>query len=163
MVDERFRQWHDAILIVSSGEKEVSSSAGHRLMNGHFYEEGRLDQAYRHLLDLISAMESGDEKDFVRIVENEALSLHGLMLSSNPSYLLMAPGTIQIIQKIRRFREQFDIPVCFSLDAGPNIHMLYPASSREPLKEFIKNELIQHCENGYWIDDKIGMGPERLD
>jgi diphosphomevalonate decarboxylase len=162
MVHPVFQDWKDSILIVSREKKAVSSSKGHELMNGHFYSEGRIDQAHQHLADLLRIMSEGNVNEFVRIIENEALSLHGLMLSSDPSFLLMAPGTVQIIQKIRQFREHSAIPVCFSLDAGPNVHILYPETHQGQVKKFISGELAAYCDQEYWIDDRIGNGPERL-
>jgi diphosphomevalonate decarboxylase len=162
MVHDDFRDMHDAILIVSSGSKEVSSTAGHKLMEKHSYREGRLSQASARLKALLGSMRYGNFEDFIRVTENEALSLHGLMMSSDPSYMLLKPATVDIIHKIRKFREQFQIPVCFTLDAGPNVHLIYPAKVVEEVTEFIKKELVPHCEKGKWIDDRIGSGPEKL-
>jgi diphosphomevalonate decarboxylase len=152
----------DAILIVSPGKKEVSSSAGHQLMDNHPYQTGRLDQVKKHLEGMLAALRTGDWDAFTRVAETEALSLHALMMSSDPSFMLLKPGSIEIIRKIRAFREQFHFPVCFTLDAGPNIHLLYPGKHRESVVEFIRNELTGHCNNGEWIDDKQGKGPVRL-
>lgn len=158
-VHPAFENIRDSILIVSTGSKEVSSSAGHGLMNGHFYSEGRLKQASAHLKILLDDLQEGNWQEFIRISENEALSLHGLMMSSNPSFVLLKPGTLQIIQKIRYFREQFQIPVCFTLDAGPNVHLLYPGDEKERVRQFIQKDLVEFCESGQWIDDHLGVGP----
>jgi len=162
IIHDDFRDMRDAILIVSSGSKEVSSSAGHQLMEQHFYREGRLSQTSARLIALLGSLRKGHFDDFIRITENEALSLHGLMMSSDPSYILLKPETLQIISKIRQFREQFQIPVCFTLDAGPNVHLIYPGKVLNEVTDFIKKELLPLCEKGEWIDDQIGNGPEKL-
>jgi len=54
------------------------------------------------------------------------------------------------------------IPVCFTIDAGPNIHLLYFQENEPEVKAFIESELLAFCENTTWIDDGIGSGPERL-
>jgi diphosphomevalonate decarboxylase len=162
IIHDDFRDMRDAILIVSSGSKEVSSSAGHQLMEQHFYREGRLSQTSARLNALLGSLRKGHFDDFIRITENEALSLHGLMMSSDPSYILLKPETLLIINKIRQFREQFQIPVCFTLDAGPNVHLIYPGKVLIEVTDFIKKELLPLCEKGEWIDDQIGSGPEKL-
>ncbi len=162
IVHDDFRDMRDAILIVSSGSKKVSSSAGHQLMEQHFYREGRLSQTSARLSALLGSLRKGHFDDFIRITENEALSLHGLMMSSDPSYILLKPETLDIINKIRQFREQFQIPVCFTLDAGPNVHLIYPAKVLKEVKGFIEKELLALCEEGEWIDDQTGSGPEKL-
>lgn len=154
-----FREMRDAILVVSSKEKEVSSRAGHELMVGHPYAEARFRMANANLKRLVASLQSGDAEEFVRITELEALNLHGLMMSSENSYLLLEPGTLSLVQEIRRFRNETSIPVCFTLDAGPNIHLLYPAQDEIKVKQWIESELAPYLENNYWIDDQAGPGP----
>ncbi len=157
-----FQDMQDAILIVNSGRKKVGSSAGHNLMAGHPYLKARIDQARKNMNDLHSVLSSGDQSRFIAIVENEALSLHGLMLASNPGYLLMEESTYKIIEDIRTFRSETGVPLCFTLDAGPNVHLLYPDKEKGRVKGFIKDHLIRYCSNGQWIDDGMGEGPREL-
>jgi len=157
-----FQQMQDAILIVSAGVKKVGSSAGHQLMNNHAFAEARIRQANDHLLELHEVLEIGDVVRFIEIVENEALTLHGLMLSSNPGYFLFEANTVKIIEEIRSFRAETKIPVCFTLDAGPNVHLLYPGQFRKQVVEWIEDKLTSLCANNRWIDDGIGEGPVEL-
>lgn len=158
-VDPVFQDMRDAILIVSSREKQVSSRGGHALMNDHPYADPRYQMAAANLLRLADAMSAGDMDEFVRITELEALNLHALMMSSEQSYILLEPGTIQIVNAIRRYRKDTGIPVCFTLDAGPNIHLLHPGNHEAAVRQWITSELSQYLENGQWIDDHIGEGP----
>jgi len=150
----------DAILMVDSGTKEVSSSVGHKLMDEHFYQRSRIAQAHENINELYLALLTGDQEKFVAVVENEALSLHAMMMTSNPSFLLLKPNSLELINRIRRFRQTTQIPVCFTIDAGPNIHLLYFQENEMDVKAFIERELLVFCENGKWIDDQIGSGPE---
>ncbi len=157
-----FNDYHDSILIVSGETKKVGSSAGHALMEGHAYAQARYDQANRNLIAIHQVLENGDLDQFVEIVENEALSLHGLMMSSNPGYLLMEYNTIQMINIIREFRSETKVPLCFTLDAGPNVHLLYPNQYRKEVQTLIQSELLPLCDNNRWIDDGLGSGPEQI-
>lgn len=157
-----FENYYDAILIVSGEKKKVGSSAGHALMERHPFAQARYAQANQNLVLLHKVLETGDLAQFIEIVENEALSLHGLMMSSTPGYMLMKQNTLLLIEKIRSFRSESKIPVCFTLDAGPNIHLLYPQQYREKVIPFIKSELLSFCDNRRWIDDKMGKGPVQI-
>ncbi|MBK9255632.1 MAG: diphosphomevalonate decarboxylase [Saprospiraceae bacterium] len=157
-----FKTFHDDILIVSSREKSVSSSAGHSLMNNNVYAPARYEQANLRLIQLIAHLKQGDVSGFGNICEDEALTLHALMMCSDPSYMLMESGTVAIIQKIRQFRFENNIPVYFSLDAGPNIHLLYPDEFRKEVSLFLNSELLAYCEDGRVIRDKVGSGPQKL-
>ncbi len=161
-IHDVFKTFHDDILIVSKGEKSVSSRAGHALMDGNIYAANRYQQARQRLNLLLTALHSGDLELFGNITENEALTLHALMMTSNPSYLLMRPNTIKLIELVRRFRKETNLPLFFSLDAGPNLHLLYPHNSAEKIQEFIKSELLVFCENGEFISDNVGNGPIQL-
>lgn len=157
-----FRRLCDAILLVDSRTKAVSSSVGHRLMDNHIFQRQRIAQAFENANELYLSLLSGDQEKFVSMVESEALSLHAMMMTSNPSFILLKPNSLELINRIRLFRERSQIPVCFTIDAGPNIHLLYFQENEPDVKAFIEREAQQFCENGKWIDDRIGMGPEKL-
>jgi diphosphomevalonate decarboxylase len=157
-----FQDFQDAILLVSSKKKDVSSSVGHQLMENHPYASARFAQANLHFERMLGVLSSGDLEEFIEIMENEALSLHGLMMNSTPSFTLLKPNTLELIERIRSFRLNTKIPVGFTLDAGPNIHLMYPASEKEKVVSFIDSELSQFLENGKYIVDEKGDGPQKI-
>lgn len=157
-----FKNLQDSILIVRSGKKEVSSSAGHKLMDNHPDKEIRIREANEHCKELVNILKIGDFFRFSEICEQEALSLHRLMMTSNPSFVLMQAETLAIIQKIREYRKQTSQNICFTLDAGPNIHLIYPDEYKKDVRDFIRKELLIYCENNRWIDDEMGSGPKQI-
>ena len=157
-----FKTYHDSILIVSGETKSVSSRAGHALMEGNPYASARYAQANENIKNLLAALKSGDLDTFINITESEALQLHALMMCSNPSFILMKPNTLRIIEEVRTFRNETQIPLCFTLDAGPNVHLLYPDSEAEKVESYIKSELLKYCNQGRWIADHVGDGPKKL-
>ncbi|NRA49105.1 MAG: diphosphomevalonate decarboxylase [Phaeodactylibacter sp.] len=161
-VHDVFKSYHDAILIVSKGEKSVSSRAGHGLMEGNIYAQNRYQQARQHMHDLLSALQTGDEEHFGRLLEGEALTLHALMMASNPPYILIKPNTITLINMVQAYRKETGHPLYFSLDAGPNLHLFYPDRIKEAVENFIHAELVPFCEEGHWIADQVGKGPIQL-
>jgi diphosphomevalonate decarboxylase len=158
-VHESFKDLRDTILIVDQGIKAVSSRAGHELMAKHPYAEQRFLQANKNFNALIKALKKGDDPTFIKIVEAEALGLHALMMSSNPGFILLRADTIKIINRIRAFRELSCSTLCYTLDAGPNVHLLYHDRDKAEIEEFITEELLLYCNDNYRIDDRIGTGP----
>ena len=160
-IHEDFLTYQDSILLIDKGEKPVSSRSGHALMNDHPFAKTRFENAKKNLNSLVDSMVVGDLVTFCDVVESEALELHGLMMNSTPSFILMRPNTLRVIEKIREFRAKTSLPVCFTLDAGPNIHILYPKKIKSEVQSFINSELIEFCENSKVIHDHVGLGPER--
>ena len=60
------------------------------------------------------------------------------------------------------YRQRTGHHLFFSLDAGPNLHLLYPDDVKVEVQSFIANELNQYCEGGEWIKDQVGNGPLEL-
>jgi diphosphomevalonate decarboxylase len=164
-VHPRFRDIRDTVLLVDRGTKSVSSTAGHGLMDGHPYAGARFEQGSERVAQLWHILQNGSEQDwqaFGDLVESEALTLHAMMLASTPSFLLIKPATVAIIEEIRRFRNQSGIPVFFTLDAGANVHLIYPEFASEYAMELIKKQLNPYLSSGLYLCDRIGKGPSPL-
>ena len=157
-----FNDMNDTVLLVDKGKKDVSSSLGHDLMNGHSFSNDRIKQAHNNLKQIKNALKTGDYDLFIKIVEIEALSLHAMMMTSIPYFILMKPNTLQIIKEVWKYRKETNSKICFTLDAGANIHLLYPQNEYEKIQNFISLKLSIFCENGEYINDKIGVGPNKL-
>lgn len=157
-----FNNYQDTILLVDKGEKQVSSTVGHDLMHNHPFAGQRFAQAHQNLSAIKNVLENGDLEEFIKITESEALTLHAMMMTSMPYFILMKPNTLEIINRIWKFRNETRIPVCFTLDAGANVHILYPENVRERVLQFITAELVGYCQNGQYICDVIGTGSIKL-
>ena len=158
-----FENYQDAILLVDKGEKQVSSTVGHNLMHAHPFAENRFNQANENLSKMSKILQEGDRKAFINLVESEALTLHAMMLTSNPYFILMKPNTLSIIHKIWEFRATQNSNICFTLDAGANVHVLYPFSEKEKVNRFIENELAQYCQKKQYILDAVGLGAKKAE
>lgn len=154
-VNQVFRNFGDTILLIDEGEKEVSSTVGHKLMNGHPYAHSRFKDAEENLKKLVTVLKIGDLEAFGAIVEHEALSLHAMMMTSHPYYILMKPDTLKVIEKLWVYRKETSKPLYFTLDAGANIHLLYPNSEKVATDEFIKELFIESDKSVKKIKDFV--------
>lgn len=157
-----FTSFRDSILLVDKGEKQVSSTLGHNLMNNHPFALQRFEQARKNLSLLIPVLKNGDLSEFIRIVESEALSLHAMMMTSNPYFILMKPNTLEILNRVWQYRQNNSSHLCFTLDAGANVHLLYPEKEAVDVERFIENELVAFCQNNQYICDKVGVGARSM-
>ena len=152
----------DTILIVNNKEKPVSSSEGHKRMIGHPFAEARIKQARKNTADLLDAIKNGDKRTFMRIVENEALTLHALMMTSEDGFMLMHPETVRIINRIQEIRKETGLNICFTLDAGPNVHLIYFEDQIEQVNKLIVEDLFKNIQHKMRIDDFYGKGPVKI-
>ncbi len=160
-IHQNFENYQDTILLVDQGEKQVSSTLGHNLMHNHPFAKQRFKQAHKTINTLKIILKSGDLEAFIGLIESEALSLHAMMMTSMPYFILMKPNTLEIINKIWTFRSQSKCHIGFTLDAGANVHILYPEKDKSQVLEFIKTELIAYCQNSRYICDTVGFGAKQ--
>lgn len=153
-----FKTFHDTILLIHEGQKSVSSTVGHNLMNNHPYAELRFKLANENLEKLLDILKEGNLEAFGAMVEHEAMSLHAVMMMSSPAYILMQPNTVAVLHKIWEYRQKTGQHLFFTLDAGANVHLLYPAEEASMIEEFIDQELKGFCQNGNYIKDKVNFG-----
>ncbi len=161
-IHKNFKNYKDTVLLVDKGQKTVSSSLGHNLMIEHPYAEQRFEQAFSNTKKLLEILESGNLDKFIHLIESEALTLHAMMMTSSPYFILMQPNTLAIIHKIWQFRKEKNSKLCFTLDAGANVHLLYPAAEEAKVLDFIKNQLVAHCQKEQYICDHVGKGAKQL-
>ena len=131
-------------------------------MHGHPFAKQRFSQANARMQALIPILKNGDLRGFIKIVESEALTLHAMMMCSDPYFVLMKPETLKLINAIWEFRKTSQIPVCFTLDAGANIHVLYPKLHAKAVNNFIETTLANFCQNRYYLLDAVGTGAESI-
>tara|TARA_R110002050_G_scaffold149463_1_gene276024 strand:+ start:58118 stop:59191 length:1074 start_codon:yes stop_codon:yes gene_type:complete len=157
-----FQDFQDTILLIERGQKEVSSTVGHGLMHANPFAENRFAQAKENTVKLAHILQSGNLDEFGALVESEALTLHAMMMTSTPYFMLMKPNTIAVIHDLWAFRKVTGNHVYFTLDAGANVHLLYPKSEAKEVLHWIKNELVGYCEKQMYICDAVGTGPKAL-
>lgn len=153
-VHDIFKDFNDWVLLIHEGVKSVSSTVGHGLMNTNPYAERRFQEARENFVPMKEILKSGDLQGFIKLVEHEALTLHAMMMMSDPAFILMKTGTLEVINKIWDFRRETDLPLFFTLDAGANVHLLFPNDgSEEKIKTFIEQELLQHTQKNGVVKD----------
>lgn len=154
-IHPEFQTIQDSILIVDSKDKAVSSSLGHKQMENSSFASARYLEANKNFYEMIFNLKNGDWETFFDLCEKEALSIHAMMMLSQAPYILLKPNSLNIINLIRNYKNELG-EVAYTIDAGPNIHLLYPLKNKKKIADFIVSELCPYLENGNYIDDLIG-------
>lgn len=120
----------DCIAIVSLHHKETGSSEGHRLAETSPIQAARIANAPRRLELCRRAILERDFAAFSRVVELDSNLMHAVMMTSQPPLFYWEPATVSIIKAVRKWRDE-GLPVCYTIDAGPNVHVICPGSFAE--------------------------------
>jgi diphosphomevalonate decarboxylase len=125
----------DCVAIVSAGHKKTGSTEGHALAGTSPLQTARVADANRRLELCRRAILERDFEAFASIVELDSDMMHAVMMTSTPGLFYWQPASITVMSVVREWRAN-GLPVCYTVDAGPNIHVICP---REYIGETEKN------------------------
>jgi diphosphomevalonate decarboxylase len=131
----------DCIALVSAKHKEVGSSAGHKLAASSPLQNARIQDAPRRLDLCRRSILDKDFQTFADIVELDCNLMHAVMMTSTPALFYWEPQTLEVMQSVRRWRKE-GIPVCYTLDAGANVHIICLAEASEKIKNRLKQMIF---------------------
>ena len=117
----------DCVAIVSASHKKTGSTEGHVLAPTSPLQTARVADAPRRLDLCRKAILERDFNAFASIVELDSDMMHAVMMTSTPALHYWNPASLRVMAAVREWREQ-GLPVCYTVDAGPNVHVICSAS-----------------------------------
>jgi diphosphomevalonate decarboxylase len=122
----------DIVLVLDQAHKKTGSSEGHHLASTSPLQQARVSDAPRRLDICRSSILKKDFSTFAEIIELDCLMMHSVMMTSTPPLFYWAASTYQIIEKVRGWRKA-GLPAAFTIDAGPNVHVITVAENTSAL------------------------------
>jgi len=113
----------DIVAVVDAREKKISSTKGHGLAKESPFFTARVNGLEQKLKIIKKTIKDRDFDKFGEILEKEALNMHAVMMTSIPPLLYWQGKTIEIMQAIKRWRQE-GIKSYFTIDAGPTVHVI---------------------------------------
>lgn len=113
----------DVIAVVSRRHKAVGSYDGHKLAPSSPFFAARLESVPELLATVRRAIQQRDLEDMGPAIEADALAMHGVMMTSQPSLLYWQPATVAVLHAVWAWREE-GLGVYSTMDAGPNVHCI---------------------------------------
>lgn len=148
----------DVVAVVSSAEKSVSSEGGHRLATTSPLNRARVEHIATLLPVVQDAIAHRDLDALGQASEWDALAMHAVMQTGSPSLLYWLPATVQIMHAVRAWRDE-GLSAYFTIDAGPNVHILCEAVDADA----VSARLAQLPEVSQVIVSRPGPAPEFCD
>ncbi|MCB0119993.1 MAG: diphosphomevalonate decarboxylase [Anaerolineales bacterium] len=128
----------DCVAIVSASHKKTGSTEGHAIAGTSPLQNARVADANRRLDICRNAILKKDFEAFANIIEHDSDMMHSVMMTSNPPLMYWQSATVEIFHQVREWRAS-GLPVGYTVDAGPNVHVLclgeYKAEVEKRLRE----------------------------
>lgn len=115
----------DCIAIVSASHKKTGSTEGHALAPTSPLQTARVADAPRRLDLCRDAILNRDFDAFASIVELDSDMMHAVMMTSMPALHYWQSASLSVMNAVRGWRGE-GLPVCYTVDAGPNVHVICP-------------------------------------
>ncbi|MCY4018350.1 MAG: diphosphomevalonate decarboxylase [Chloroflexi bacterium] len=113
----------DVIAVISRDHKHVGSTMGHATANTSILQRVRVETAADRLLSAIHAILARDFEALAPVVEEDSNLMHAVMMTSKPSLFYWLPKSLRVMLAVQEWRRQ-GLQVCYTLDAGPNVHCI---------------------------------------
>ena len=126
----------DCIAILSSEPKGTSSSLGNNLAGSSPLQAARVEDAPRRLSICREAILGRDFSSFATIVEEDSNLMHAVMMTSQPPLFYWLPETLAVMRAVRAARKA-GMPACYTIDAGPNVHVICEGASAEETAKLV--------------------------
>ncbi len=149
----------DLVAVVDASPKGVSSRQGHRLAPTSPYFERRLALLPERLERVRRALADRSLARLGPVIEEEAIDLHLIAMSSRPPIHYWRPGTLAVLAEARRLRDEEGVAAWATIDAGPNVHLICEPAA-EPVVA-ARMEALPEVEE--LIRDRVGTGPRLLE
>lgn len=140
------------VIIVSGDKKQVSSSQAHQRVQSSLLMKQREERVQARFSSLYEQLQTGSP-DWNKLFElswSEFWDMHALFETSVPSFGYMTSKSLEILDAARKYWQQNEDGPLVTMDAGPNVHLLW----RQDQKAMAQNFSKAHSQ-WKWIEEEI--------
>lgn len=137
-----YRNLHHQVIVISHDEKKVSSSEAHRRVKSSPNYATRPHRATENLKVLTNALQTEDWKSAYQVCWREFHDMHQLFSTCQKPFTYMTENTNQILDILQKSWDKKGDGPLITMDAGPNIHLLYRPDQIDMAKQFKQDYLI---------------------
>ena len=127
----------DVIAVVNRQHKRTGSSAGHSVAGSSVLQRARVETADERLRRARNAILERDFEKLAEVVEEDSNLMHAVMMTSRPALFYWEPASLRIMREVERWRRRDGLQVCYTLDAGPNVHCICAKADSARVEERI--------------------------
>ena len=129
------------VVVICDKEKNISSSLAHKLVTTSPAFEGRIERASKRLETLIAALENRNWGRSFEESWHEFIDMHHLFQTAKTPFDYMNKECRALLHQLEKFWQIHSNGPIVTMDAGPNIHLLYRPEDRELKDKFTQDHL----------------------
>lgn len=148
----------DIVAIVSDKPKNVGSTAGQKIAKASPFFKIRLKNIDKKINQIKKYIKQKNFARFGELIEAESMELHAIMMTSTPPLIYWHPETLKLMACVKSWRSE-GLPIYFTIDAGPNLHLIVEDKNIPALLAKLKNI----CEVKKTIVNHPGGGARLID
>lgn len=126
----------DLIAVVSHSHKKVGSGVGHQSAGTSPYQAARVADAPNRVENCRRAILEKDFDALAEVSERDCILMHAVMMTQNPPLFYWEGPSIDLMKRVTELRAD-GVPCFYTLDAGPNVHVICPESSVSQVREML--------------------------
>ena len=129
------------VIIVSGDKKQVSSSQAHQRVQSSLLMKQREERVQVRFTSLCEQLlcNNSDWKKLYELTWSEFWDMHALFETSDPSFGYMTSKSLEILNTLREYWLQKQDGPLVTMDAGPNVHLLWRQNQKVLAQDFAKD------------------------
>lgn len=127
----------DCVAVIETAHKAVGSSEGHRLAATSPLQSVRVVDTPRRLRLARQAILRRDFEALAEVAEQDSMMMHAVMMTSRPPLIYWQGTSVDLMRAVTAWRRE-GIAAFYTLDAGPNVHVICLPQDAEVVKTRLK-------------------------
>mmetsp|Transcript_6974 Transcript_6974/g.7976 ORF Transcript_6974/g.7976 Transcript_6974/m.7976 type:complete len:875 (+) Transcript_6974:291-2915(+) len=133
------------VVVFNPMPKKVTSSDGHRSVDTSLFQFFRRNGTFESMPRVIQALKKSstsisDWQTFQHIMENDAMVMHAVMCTSSPPAKYLNRPCTEFLDRFMQFRHKTGLRVAFTIDAGPNPHLIWHKDDASKVLPWLKSD-----------------------
>lgn len=129
----------DVVVITSQEEKKTGSQDGHGTAETSPFFADRLISVPDRLKEMEQAFEEKNFTRFGTLLEQEALSMHFVMMTQEEPLFFWSGKTVEVLKKVLDLRRQ-GTECYYTIDAGQNVHIMCEGKNTDTVASFFQEQ-----------------------
>ncbi len=132
------------VILLETQEKEIPSSQAHQRVKTSPFYEGRVERATERLSVFMEALKNKNWQRMYELAWDEFHDMHNLFETAIPPFTYHNDASLALLNKLKDYWNRKNDGPLITMDAGPNIHLLYRIDQKD-----IQHEIQHQLLSGY--------------